>query len=183
MLGINLEMLLNLKWVEGQQQLLLCEKWVNESIVSSIAPPQTVEQISVKYLSALKWIYQHYVTYYCQFLLRLNTSHKWAHQVSKEGKSHLISGGNSGYSWVLVCALDLLSERGAAGYNAGWGGGMMGEPDGSSTFAVDVKLVSPSETHSLWRIQTLSLSTAFIVTPKTGCIYYTQGGEVEHLKW
>ena len=28
------------------------------------------------------------------------------HQVSKEGKSHLISGGDSSCSWVLVRALD-----------------------------------------------------------------------------
>ena len=37
-----------------------------------------------------------------------------------------------------------------------------GEPDGSSTFAVDVELVFPGGTRSLWRIQTLGLSTAFI---------------------
>ena len=37
-----------------------------------------------------------------------------------------------------------------------------GEPGGSSTFAVDVELVFLGGTRSLWRIQTLSLSTAFI---------------------
>ena len=63
-------------------------------------------------------------------------------------------------------------EWGVAGYNAGEEVDVDGEPDGSSTFTVDVKLVSLSGTRSLWRIQTLSLSTAFIVTPKTGWLLY-----------
>ena len=71
------------------------------------------------------------------------------HQVSKGSKSHLISGGDSSCSWVLVRALGLLSGRGVAGYNAGWGGEMMEEPDGSSIFAVDVERVPPMR-HLVW---------------------------------
>ena len=37
-------------------------------------------------------------------------------------------------------------NEGVAGYIAGWGGGMLGEPDGSSTFTIDVELVSPGGT-------------------------------------
>ena len=33
------------------------------------------------------------------------------HQVSKGSKSHLISGGDSSCSWVLVCALDPVKKE------------------------------------------------------------------------
>ena len=33
------------------------------------------------------------------------------HLVSRESKSIAISGGDSSYSWVFICALDLLEER------------------------------------------------------------------------
>ena len=94
------------------------------------------------------------------------------HQVSEEGRSHLISRGDSSCSWVLVRALDPVYHKELQAIMLVRRWNVDGEPDGSSTFAVDVKLVLPSGTRSLWRIQTLSLSTAFIVTPGTGWLLH-----------
>ena len=58
------------------------------------------------------------------------------HQVIKESKSHLISGGDSSCSWVLVCALDPKVREELQAAMLGEEVELLGKPDGSSTFAV-----------------------------------------------
>ena len=70
--------------------------------------------------------------------------------------------GDSSCSWVFFHALDPVMRKELQAITLGGRWNLDGESGGSSTFAVNVKIVLPGGTCSLWRIQTLSLSTAFI---------------------
>ena len=82
--------------------------------------------------------------------------------LARGSRSHLFSEGDSSCLWVLVHALDPVSQKEWQAIMLGGRWNVNGESEDSSTLAVDVEIVPPSETRSLWRIQTLSLSTAFI---------------------
>ena len=90
-------------------------------------------------MNFINYSYQSYVTYY--YLGSIPVTNE-LHQVSKGSKSYLISGDDSRCSWVLVHVLGPVQKKELQAISLGEEVEYWGEPDGSSTFAVDVKLVS-----------------------------------------
>ena len=96
---------------------------------------------------------------YSQYQSKLSSS--W---LAVRARVFRISGGNSSCSWFSLCT-GPICEWGVVDYNAGWEVGWCGElTESSSTFWQIASQCLCRGTHT-GRIQTLSFSTVFIVTP------------------
>ena len=151
-------------------------RWISCSATASTAAVMFTSKFLVLSPQALIVTFSHWVPHWApksvtnSYLGSIPVTNE-LHQVSKGSKGHLISGGDSSCSWVLVWALDPVFERSCRLYCWVRRWNVDGEPEDSNTFTVDVRIVFPGGTRSLWRIQTLSLSTAFYCCSGTGWLY------------